>query len=396
MNRSRAPNIVLFAGGFVTFSLLYSVQPLLPAFAREFGVNPATSSLALSVTTGALAFSMLGAAGFADRTGRRPVMIVSLLASSLTGLAVPLCHHFAALLTVRFLLGVLLAGLPAVAMAYLAEEIPAARIGSAMGVYIAGNAVGGMSGRLTIGLLTDLLSWRWGLALQAGICLAVSIWFAIYLPPSQNFRAVRVDLKSVRRNVRSALGNPVLWPLFGIAFLLMGSFGSLYNYMAFLLMKAPYNLSHSAVGWIFLLYLVGTVGSASMGRQADEMGRTRVLSLGLGYQAVGALITLAPALTIKIAGLALFTYGFFGSHSTASGWVGARSGELKATAATLYLLFYYCGASLGGWAGGYFWIHLGWGGVVLMGTLFLAAALVLGRRAGSAEAALLLSPRSSG
>ena len=66
-------------------------------------------------------------------------------------------------------------------------------------------------------------------------------------------------------------------------------------------------------------------------------------------------------------------------------WVGARSGELKATAATLYLLAYYAGVTFGGWIGGYFWIHLGWGGVVLMCSLAVAGALGVALRIGAAS-----------
>ena len=36
----------LFTASFATFSLLYSVQPLLPDFARDFRLSAATSSLA--------------------------------------------------------------------------------------------------------------------------------------------------------------------------------------------------------------------------------------------------------------------------------------------------------------------------------------------------------------
>ena len=52
-------NLALFLAGFATFSLLYCVQPLLPAFAKTFGVSPAESSLALSLSTSLLAFAIL-------------------------------------------------------------------------------------------------------------------------------------------------------------------------------------------------------------------------------------------------------------------------------------------------------------------------------------------------
>ena len=375
-------SFALFVGGFVTFSLLYSVQPLLPTIAEEFGVNAATSSLALSATSGALAVSMLAAAAMADRTGRKRPMVLSVLASSLLCLLVPLGHDFRLLVAVRLVLGAALAGLPAVAMAYLAEEVPASRLGAAMGIYIAGNAVGGMSGRLTVGLLTDAFSWRWALFLQGVVCLAASVWFARNLPASQRFRPVPVDLGAVLSNLRTAVTSPALRPLFAVPFLVMGAFSAVYNYIAFLLMKPPYDLDHAQVGYIFLLYLVGTVGSTTFGRMADSIGRARVLPLGIVLQACGALVTLGPSLWVKIAGVGLFTFGFFGAHATASGWVGARSGSLKATAATLYLLAYYSGVTVGGWIGGYFWIHLGWNGVILMVSLFLSAALVTALRIG--------------
>jgi YNFM family putative membrane transporter len=118
---------------------------------------------------------------------------------------------------------------------------------------------------------------------------------------------------------------------------------------------------------------------------ADGVGRSVTLPLGIALQAAGALVTLAPSLGLKIIGIGLFTFGFFGAHATASGWVGARSGELKATAATLYLLAYYCGVTIGGWSGGYFWIHLGWPGVLLMVSISLAAALGIALQLGRLE-----------
>jgi YNFM family putative membrane transporter len=55
----------------------------------------------------------------------------------------------------RALAGLTLGGVPAGAMAYLSEEMHAKAIGLAMGLYISGNALGGMSGRLVTGAVTD-------------------------------------------------------------------------------------------------------------------------------------------------------------------------------------------------------------------------------------------------
>ncbi len=68
---------------------------------------------------------------------------------------------------------------------------------------------------------------------------------------------------------------------------------------------------------------------------------------------------------------------FFAAHSIASGWVSRRATHDKAQASSLYLFFYYFGSSVGGTAGGIFWMHDGWGGVIAMITVFLVVACLL-------------------
>lgn len=372
--------LVFFAGGFVTFSLLYSVQPLLPSFARDFRLEPAAASLSLSVTTAALASGMLATAPLSEVYGRTRVMKTALLFSSLLGILVPLCTSFRSLLVVRSLLGLALAGLPAVAMAYLSEEVSPSRAGSAIGLFISGNAIGGMSGRLLTGLLTDHFSWRTALFLLAALCFVASLWFASHLPPSRNFKPHPIDLGSWSAGLRDSLRDPGLLCLFAIALLLMGSFVALYNYIGFFLMGSPFRLTHSEVSFIFLVYLVGTVSSPISGRLADRLGRRRVLWAAVALQLMGAWLTLPPWIWVKVFGVAVFTAGFFAAHSAASSWVGLRAFQNNAAASALYLFFYYCGSSAGGWLGGLFWAREGWMGLVLMISVLLFAAIALSLR----------------
>ncbi len=91
----------------------------------------------------------------------------------------------------------------------------------------------------------------------------------------------------------------------------------------------------------------------------------------------GGLITLDVHLVLKIAGITIFTFGFFGAHSIASGWVSHRAMHDKAQASSLYLFFYYFGSSIGGTAAGVFWSKFGWGGVIGLIAFFLLGAIVL-------------------
>ncbi|MCM3237506.1 MFS transporter [Heyndrickxia oleronia] len=379
----RMANLALFAGGFNTFAILWSTQPLLPEIANEFHISPAVSSLTLSSTTIALAISMLVVGSLSEVFGRKSVMTISLIASSILAIITALSPNFHLLLLCRILQGIVLAGLPAIAMAYLGEEIDPKSLGMAMGLYISGNSIGGMGGRIISGALTDYFNWHIALIGIGIISLIASLLFWFTLPKSTHFQPRKFDVVKLGKSLISQFNEPGLIYLFGTGFLLMGSFVSLYNYIGFQLIAPPYSLSQTIVGFIFIVYIVGTFSSTWMGMLADQHGRRKILQLSLLILLIGACITLNTNLWLKIIGIAVFTFGFFAGHSIASGWVGKLSTHDKAQASSLYLFFYYIGSSIGGTVGGMFYSDFGWIGVIAMIILFTIIAIGLSVRLGT-------------
>ncbi|MDH5162680.1 MFS transporter [Heyndrickxia oleronia] len=379
----RMANLALFAGGFNTFAILWSTQPLLPEIANEFHISPAVSSLTLSSTTIALAISMLVVGSLSEVFGRKSVMTISLIASSILAIITALSPNFQLLLLCRILQGIVLAGLPAIAMAYLGEEIDPKSLGMAMGLYISGNSIGGMGGRIISGVLTDYFNWHIALIGIGIISLIASLLFWFTLPKSTHFQPRKFDVVKLGKSLFSQFNEPGLIYLFGTGFLLMGSFVSLYNYIGFQLIAPPYSLSQTIVGFIFIVYIVGTFSSTWMGMLADQHGRRKILQLSLLILLIGACITLNTNLWLKIIGIAVFTFGFFAGHSIASGWVGKLSTHDKAQASSLYLFFYYIGSSIGGTVGGMFYTDFGWIGVIVMIIVFSIIAIGLSVRLGT-------------
>lgn len=386
----RKTTLALFFGGLCTFAILYSTQPLLPEFSREFNISPSVASLSLSVTTITLAISMLFFGSLSEVKGRKPIMIFSLLSASILAILAAFVPNYHVLLVFRVLQGIILAGLPAVAMAYLSEEIEPSSLGIAMGLYISGNSIGGMSGRILIGMFTDFFNWRVAIASIGILSLLASALFWYLLPASKHFHPRPLEIRKLYKSMANHLQDPGLLCLFGIAFSLMGGFVALFNYIGYQLIAPPYSLSQALVGWIFVIYIVGTFSSTWMGRLADLHGRRKVLWIGLLIMALGAGGTLHSLIFFKILGIAVFTFGFFGSHSIASSWVTLRASHDKAQASSLYLFSYYFGSSIGGTLGGTFWSHLGWAGVISMIFVFLLLALFLSLRLNS------IAPRYQG
>lgn len=374
-------NLALFLSGYAVFSQLYCVQPLLPDFARVFSVSAAESSLALSLSTGFLAVAILIAGALSQSLSRKTLMLASLLAAAVLELAAAAAPSWPVLLTLRALEGLALGGAPAVAMAYLAEEIEPAGLGAAMGLYIGGNAAGGMAGRVVTGLVAEHADWRMALAVIGALGLLAALGFAALLPPSRNFRPA--PLGGLSPHVAAwgrHLRDPRLAALFAVAFLAMGGFVTVYNYVGFRLMDPPWDLGQAAVGAIFLVYLAGIVASPLAGTAADRFGRAPVLAAGLVLGGLGLALTLASALALIVAGIALVTAGFFTAHTVAGGWVGARARGDKAHASSLYLLAYYLGSSIMGSLGGYAWTHAGWTGVAGFVAVLLAVQCVIALR----------------
>ena len=371
---------MLFAG-FSTFSLLYSVQPLLPLFAADYGLSAEGASLAVSLATGPLAIGILFAGILSDRIGRRPLMVWAMFAAGALTLVAALVPGWTALLALRLLTGLALAGVPAVAMAYVAEEVDAASVGAAMGLYIAGSAIGGMGGRLVASLVADVADWRWALGSVglAGVLMAEG--FRRLAPASRGFVAGRGG--SPLAGIAALVRDRALPLLYAEAFLLMGVFVTLYNYVGFRLLAPPYSLSQAAVGLVFLLYILGSASSTAFGSFAGKVGRRRVFWLPIVLLIAGVAATEAHPLPLVVAGIALVTIGFFGAHSIASAWVGRRALGNRGQAAALYLFFYYLGSSVLGSAGGFAWSHAGWQGVALfclaLGIAALGLAMALAR-----------------
>ncbi|MGG4444287.1 MFS transporter [Brevibacillus fortis] len=373
----RKTSFAFFAAGFNTFAILYCVQPLLPEFSKEFTIDPTTASLSLSITTMVLAISMLIFGSLSEVWGRKPIMIFSMLASSVFCILTAFSSNFHVLLVFRTIEGISLAGLPSIAMAYLGEEIESKSLGAAMGLYICGNSIGAVFGRVFSGMMSDYFGWHIAIGGIGLISLAATLIFWNALPPSQNFKARPFVIKKLGQSLMDHLKAPGLVCLFVIGFILLGTNVALFNYIAYVLLGKPYSLSQAFISWTFFIMIIGMFSSVWIGKLVDRHGKQKLLFISLFLALIGVCLTWESNLIVKIGGLGFFTFGFFGAHSVASSWVGQLALQNKAQASSLYLFFYYTGSSVGGTLGGLFWSAYGWGGVISMNVGFLVVGFIL-------------------
>lgn len=370
--RTRRITIASCIGAAITFGNLYGIQALLPAVARDFSLSSSTASLIVSVTTAVLAFALLIAAPFSERYGRTRLMTSSVLATSLLGFATAIAPNFIVLVACRALTGFTLAGMAAAAIAYIGEEVPPIRLGGVVGLYVAFSGLGGLFARLMVSVATDLFSWRAGLLVLGSISFIGAVAFWRLIPGSRAFKPAD---RSARSGYLTHLRSARLLRLFAAGFLLQGSFVALFNYLTFRLSSPPFSLNQTAIGGIFVVYLLGAFSSATLGRFADRAGIRTALLLGGVMMLAGVLTTLPDSIPIILLGIAVATAGFFGSHSVVSSAVNRMAPTAKSQASALYLLAYYIGGSVFGSGVGLLWDGSGWPGVVM--GLAVAAVITL-------------------
>lgn len=370
--------VALLFAGIATFAQVYSPQGILPEIGEALEIKPDRAALLISATTLGLAAGVLPWSWVADRIGRVTAMRYSLIASVICGMAAATLPTFELIVTFRTLEGIALAGLPAIAVTYLQEEVRREHSALAAGTYVSGTTIGGLLGRIVAAPIAHEFDWRVGVASVVLIATAATVAFIMLTPEPRGFqRRVRGTGPSIARIIGRHLRNPVLLGLFAQAFLLMGAFVTVYNYLAFHLRDKPFELSPTVTSLLFFAYLAGTWSSRMAGGLADRFGRFPTLVVSTVVMGGGLALTLAEHIVAVIAGLLLFTLGFFGAHAVATGWTSFAAHLGRSQATSLYNLFYYLGSSVVGWAGGVVFLAAGWAGTVAgVGALLVASVCI--------------------
>ena len=364
----------LFLAGFAIFSSLYCVQPMMPILADYFHISPTQSSFPLSFSTSALAVGLIFTGLISDHFGRKPIMVWSLFSVSVLLLLSALLPIWSVFLATRVLIGLTVSGVAAVAMTYIGEEVAEKDVGFAMGLYISGTAIGGMSGRLIAGVLVDFISWQSATLIIGLLNLCIATTFYFLLPKSKHFQAYPIKFSRFVRAFQQNLSDPKLRILFLQGFILMGGFVSVFNYLSYRLIQAPFELSHVWIGLISITYLAGIYSSPRAAAWSRKFGRYKVLAAMLVSMLLGLALMLINSLVLVFIGLLIFTFSFFAAHSTASSWVSVQSLQYRAVGSSLYLFCYYLGSSLLGSSSGLVWESSGWLGL----SVFIGIILGLG------------------
>lgn len=358
------------------FANLYAIHPLLPLIADTFQITSLQASGVFTLTNLTLACSLLLHGPLSDAIGRKGPLLAGISLTLLLNLGMAFTHDYTLLLGLRAALGICLGVLPAVAIAYLGDSMSRKALVAAVGLYIAGNTIGGAGGRLAGGFIGEHLGLQAVFLSLAGFTLIGLICVAILLPRPAGFSPQRFSLAGSFRGFADHLGNPQLLPAFLLGGFNFMIFVNLYTYLTFRLSAEPWQLGAGALGLLFLTYLAGTFSAALSGRMQGDDGLPG-MAFGVLLLIGGCLLTLSAQLWLILAGLLCNAFGFFLTHSLANAWINQHAAHSKASASSLYSVFYYLGSALGVYYLEPFWRLAGWPSVVAASLLIMLINLGL-------------------
>lgn len=350
----------MLISGLSVFAQLYLFQPMLSELQASFGVSLATGSLAVSASTIGMATGLFLFAFKADTFKRERLMSLSLILSALLTITSAFMSHFVLLLLLNFLKGIALSGVSAVALAYLSDEIEPGKIGLAISLYLSGNTIGGMTGRVAGSLLAGWGGWQQAVWVIGITSLLLGFLFYWKIPTSSQVSQNSISIKEKLQQMKDLLSKRLFIGMYLIAALAMGVFVSVYNYISIQLESPRYGLPHQMIAMIFVMYLTGVAGSIIVGKLSDKHKPERLLRYSLILLGAGLSMLLIPRLWALITGLGILTFAFFSTHTIASRIVSVNASRSKSSATSIYWLSYYAGSSIIGSLTGIILTLFGW------------------------------------
>jgi predicted MFS family arabinose efflux permease len=268
--------LLIAAVQFVNVLDFMMVMPLGPDFAQALGIQNSELGLVGGSYTAAAAVTGLIGASFLDRFDRRKALAVALFGLVLGTIAGGFATGLASLLLARVVAGAFGGPATSLALAIIADAVPVARRGRAMGTVMGAFSVASVLG-VPAGLeLSRLGGWQMPFFAVGALGAVVATASVFLMPPmTRHLQATHVPLAT-----RELLSRPVvLLSMAAVAVAMVGNFAIIPNLSAYWQFNRGYPRAD-----LGLLYMVGgALSFATMrlsGRLADRIGPTRVAAVG--------------------------------------------------------------------------------------------------------------------
>ena len=380
--RDLPPQVAILTAVSFTVALGFGiVAPVIPAFARQFGVSVAAAASVISVFALMRVIGALPAGRLVDRFGEPGVMAAGIAVVAVSSVLAGCSRSFLELMVLRGSGGVGSAMFSISAQALLLGSVSGDQRGRASGLFSGGFLLGGISGP-AVGGLVAAWSLRAPFFLYGGLLVVPAVLAAVVLRRTPNQRHAAASQQPVRllatlgRAVRSRAYRAAASANLADGFAALGVRGALVP----LFVRDVLHRSALWTGIGFLLF-AALNGAALVpgGRVADALGRRPVIVAGCAISAVGMImLALLPGPCAYLAALAVAGFGSGLLDVAPAAMIGDIIDDGGGTLVASYQMAGDVGSVAGPIAGGFLVDSASYGAAFGLAAAVLAAAAALG------------------
>ena len=334
--------------GMFAFLQVYSIQAILPVLMMDFTATEVQAGMIVGATILAIAIMSPFLGMLSDAVGRKSFIVGALLFLALPTALIAQSPNIGWMGMWRFMQGLSVPGITVVTIAYIGEEFEGRALTELMSFYVSGSVLGGFMGRFLLGHLHELIGWRAGYYVMAGMTLIGALWVGKMLPASRHFVA-NPKFRSAMQTLGEHLVNRyvVTSCLLGacVLFSLVGCFTFINLHLA----DTPYELSTGALANIFAVYLIGVVITPLSTTLLRRFGSARTVRVAVIISMFGVLLTLVTPLWGIVLGLAIMSSGVFITQAATISYIAVNVKKGRSLASGLYYMGYYAGGTMGAW-----------------------------------------------
>ncbi len=334
--------------GMFAFLQVYSIQAILPVLMMDFTATEVQAGMIVGATILAIAIMSPFLGMLSDAVGRKSFIVGALLFLAIPTALIAQSPNIGWMGMWRFMQGLSVPGITVVTIAYIGEEFEGRALTELMSFYVSGSVLGGFMGRFLLGHLHELIGWRAGYYVMAGMTLIGALWVGKMLPASRHFVA-NPNFRSAMQTLGEHLVNRyvVTSCLLGacVLFSLVGCFTFINLHLA----DTPYELSTGALANIFAVYLIGVVITPLSTTLLRRFGSARTVRVAVIISMFGVLLTLVTPLWGIVLGLAIMSSGVFITQAATISYIAVNVKKGRSLASGLYYMGYYAGGTMGAW-----------------------------------------------
>ena len=334
--------------GMFAFLQVYSIQAILPVLMMDFTATEVQAGMIVGATILAIAIMSPFLGMLSDAVGRKSFIVGALLFLAIPTALIAQSLNIGWMGMWRFMQVLSVPGITVVTIAYIGEEFEGRVLTELMSFYVSGSVLGGFMGRFLLGHLHELIGWRAGYYVMAGMTLIGALWVGKMLPASRHFVA-NPNFRSAMQTLGEHLVNRyvVTSCLLGacVLFSLVGCFTFINLHLA----DTPYELSTGALANIFAVYLIGVVITPLSTTLLRRFGSARTVRVAVIISMFGVLLTLVTPLWGIVLGLAIMSSGVFITQAATISYIAVNVKKGRSLASGLYYMGYYAGGTMGAW-----------------------------------------------